>query len=138
MPCSGTFNRNELYDLLCDDWFWRVKYPTCNCIIGGDFNVDLDGVNAFSTTVNNFISNRSLSRCDLTFPTATKYTYDAPNCQNIINYFLIADISKVCQFDIIDHHSNSSDHVPLHCVCKTAVSLSTRPGKMTILIAKFT
>ena len=89
MPCSGTFNRNELYnDLLCDAWSWREKYPNCNCIIGGDFNVDLDSFNAFSTTVNNFISNRGLARCDLTFPTATKYTYvnDAMNCRSNINY----------------------------------------------------
>ena len=51
MSCSGTFNRIELYsDLLCDAWSWREKYPNCNCIIGGDFNVDLDSFNAFSTT----------------------------------------------------------------------------------------
>ena len=49
MPCSDTFNRNELYnDLLCDAWSWREKYQNCNCIIGGDFNVDLDSFNAFS------------------------------------------------------------------------------------------
>ena len=83
MPCSGTFNRNELYnDLLCDAWSWHEKYPNCNCIIGGDFNINLDSVNAFSTTVNNFNSNHCLARCDLTFPTAMKYTYiyDALNC----------------------------------------------------------
>ena len=45
-------------------------------------NIDLDSVDAFSTIINNFISNRGLARCDLTFPTATKYTYinDALNC----------------------------------------------------------
>ena len=51
-----------------------ARYLNCNCIIGGDFNVDLDSVNAFPTTVNNLIFNRVLARCDLTFPTATKYT----------------------------------------------------------------
>ena len=74
-------------------------------------------------TVNNFISNRGLARCDLTFPTATKYTYvnDALNCQSTMDYFLIYDISKVCQFDIIDHDSNLSDHLSLHIVCKSAI-----------------
>ena len=84
IPCPGTFNRNELYnDVLCEAWSWREKYSNCNYIIGGDFNVDLDSFNAFSTTVNNFISNLGLARCDLTFPTVTKYTSvnDAMNCQ---------------------------------------------------------
>ena len=87
MPCSGTFNRNELHsDLLSFAWSWREKYPNCNCTIGGDFNVDIDSVNALSTTVNNSISNRGFVRCDLTFPTATKYTNinDALNCQSTI------------------------------------------------------
>ena len=45
MPYSGTFNRNELYnDLLRDAWSRREKYPNCNCIIDGDFNIDLDSV----------------------------------------------------------------------------------------------
>ena len=92
MPCSGTFNRNELYnDLLCDAFSWREKYPNCNCIIGGDFNVDLDSVNAFSTIIKNYISIRGLARCDLTFSTVTKYKYinDALNCQSIIDFLNI-------------------------------------------------
>ena len=93
-----------------------MKYSNGNCIVGGDFNVDLDCVNAFSKTINNFISNRSLARYDLTFPTASKYTNinDALNCQSTIDYFLISHISNVCQFDINDHDSNLSDHLLLH------------------------
>ena len=93
------------------------------CIIGGDFNVDLDTSMHSQKSINNFISNRGLARCDLTFPTATKYTYvnDALNCQSNTDYFLISDISKVCQFDISDHDSNSSDHLPLHIVCKSDI-----------------
>ena len=74
-------------------WSWREKYPNCNCIIDGDINVDLDNVNAFLKTINNFISNRGLARCDLSFPTSTKYTYinDALNCQSTKDSFLISD-----------------------------------------------
>ena len=91
-------------------------------IISG-INVDIDSVNSISKTINNFISNRGLARCDFTFPTATKNTYinDALNCRSNIDYFfLISYISKVCQFDIIDHDSKLSDHLPLHIVCKSA------------------
>ena len=85
---------------------WEIS--NCNCIIGGDFNVDLDSVNAFS-------------------PNATKYSYiiDALNCQRTIDYFLISDISNVCQFYIIDHDSNLLDHLPLYIVCNSAMFEAT-------------
>ena len=75
MPCAGIFNRNELYNLLCDTQSWREKYSHCNCIIGGNLNGDLDSINAFLTIINSFVSNRGLSRCDLTLFTATKGMY---------------------------------------------------------------
>ena len=66
------------------------------------------------------------------------YINNVLNCQSTIDYFLISDISKVCQFDIIDHDSNLSDHLPLHILCnrlflRILVSLLSR----TIVIAKF-
>ena len=124
LTAPGTFNRNEIYnDLLGDAWSWREMYSNYICILGGDFNVDLDSVNQFSTIINNVISNLGLSRCDLTFPTATKHMNinDALNCRSTTDYFLISDISKVCQFDIVDHDSNISDHLPLYSACKSAI-----------------
>ena len=88
MRCVGTFNRHELYNLLCDNWSWREKYPHCHCIIGDD----RDSVNAFLTIINSFVSNRALSRYDLTFFTATKDTYinEALYGPSISDNFLIA------------------------------------------------
>ena len=37
-PSSGTKDS----ELLNDVWSWRSKYSECGCVIGGDFNTDLD------------------------------------------------------------------------------------------------
>lgn len=44
LPCVGTTDRL----LICENVFenvqaWRDRYSMCDCIIAGDFNVDLDG-----------------------------------------------------------------------------------------------
>ena len=56
------------------------------------------------------------------------------NYAEIITFVILILISKmeklflnikVCQFDIIDHESNVSDHLPLHIVCKSATFEAT-------------
>jgi len=43
LPCVGTCDRL----LICEDLFeslrsWYASYPNCECVIAGDFNVDLN------------------------------------------------------------------------------------------------
>ena len=43
LPCSDTEDRLLVCtDVLMDISSWRQKYQSCDCLIGGDFNADLD------------------------------------------------------------------------------------------------
>jgi len=41
LPCSGTSDRLSIIDdVLQEAWSWRLKYPDCSVVIGGDLNTD--------------------------------------------------------------------------------------------------
>ena len=76
LPCSGTTERiSILEDVLKDAWSWRLKYPDCSVIIGGDFNTDLDKCNDASSYINKSACSNSLVRCDAKFPDKRRHTY---------------------------------------------------------------
>jgi len=65
LPCVGTADRIDIVeDTLQDLWSWRLKYPDCTVIIGGDFNTDLEKRSDVSSYINNFLTNHSLLICD--------------------------------------------------------------------------
>ena len=124
--CSGSKDRNLIYsELLNDIWSWRTKYPDCGCIIGGDFNADLDSPNVVSKHVNKFILDNNLLRCDILFPSNVKFTYvnESLNQFSKIDYFLCNDV-KVCNFEITEPHVNFSDHLPLFLSCSVHLTVS--------------
>ena len=125
-PCSGTKDRSLLYsELLNDVWSWRSKYTECGCVIGGDFNIDLDLTSGVSKHVNKFIHNNSFLRCDVLFPSTVNYTYinESLNHSSKIDYFLCNAI-KVCNFEIFEHNVNLSDHLPLLLSCTVHIAKS--------------
>ena len=91
LPCRGTPDR----DLLCKEvldnvLYWRSEHPSCCCIIGGDFNIDLDCVSSRSymhDVINSFLTCNNLTRCDLGFTPSVSYTY-ANESQNYYSKLL--------------------------------------------------
>ena len=71
LPCMGSADRFEICDeLLNDIRSWLDRYPACEFIIAGDFNVDLDTADTVSRIINYFCAERSLVRCDSLFDKA--------------------------------------------------------------------
>ena len=123
LPCRGTPDR----DLLCKDILdnichWRSEFVNCGCIIGGDFNIDLDSVgisrSAVAIVVNSFLKDNNMTRCDQVFPSSLCHTYanDVLNVSSKLDYFVFNGIN-VTDFDIMDLDNNFSDHLPILVKC---------------------
>ena len=77
--CS--YDRSKICNsTLLDIWSYRELHPDCECLITGDFNVNLAVYSDISAGVNNFIQSRNLCRCDIVFNNnACTYVNDALN-----------------------------------------------------------
>lgn len=120
MPCTGTVDRLTLYcDLLSELQAVIDSNSNCDCIIGGDFNTDLDCSGAATDPVNQFITSNRLMRCDLLFPVADNATYvnESLNLKSKIDYFLISEPKLVVAYNVLDINLNLSDHLPIMAVC---------------------
>ena len=63
-------------DTLQDLWSWRLEYPDCTVIIGGDFNTDLEERSDVSSYIkNNFLTNHSLLICHTKLSPRRQHTY---------------------------------------------------------------
>ena len=61
LPCSGVVDRLSICDeLLAEIGSYCDLNANCECIIAGDFNVDLNGSTDVANCVNSFICNRLL------------------------------------------------------------------------------
>ena len=115
-PCSGTADRSLIYEcLLSDIMTWRNRFSDCECVIAGDFNCDLDGSDAISRLLRDFIHNGSLTRCDDIFPDQKVPTYvnESLRLQSRIDYVLTSDTDAVNNFVVIEPNINFSDHLPI-------------------------
>jgi hypothetical protein len=85
MPCAGTEQRDSLYnDILCELSVVIVDHPECEqCLIGGDFNTNLNSSVTVSDYVNKFALKNLLHRCDILFPVSDNLTYinELNHCQ---------------------------------------------------------
>ena len=118
LPCVGTIDRLLICeDVLNDIWAWVSQHPECECIIAGDFNVDLDSADPVANIINNFRHDYSMIRCDSLFGKPKRDTYSnlALNHHSTIDYMLTTLASNVINFDILDPDINFSDHLPLMC-----------------------
>ena len=129
LPCSGTDNRNVITcDLLDDVWSWRERYSDCECVIGGDFNCNMDSNDSVALRLSQFLKNSSLSRCDVSFPKCNVDTYVNLSLKQSshIDYILVSDSSEMSDFSVLDPDINFSDHLPLraklsfHSLCHHA------------------
>jgi len=103
LPCSGTVNRlTTCVDLLADIWSWREYYSDCKCVIGGDFNTNLDSCDEVARCLTGFINDCLLVRCDDLFPSQKVNTFVnlSLNQESRIDYVLVSDASDVSQFTV--------------------------------------
>ena len=128
-PCDGTDDRMLICsDILSDVLSWRIKYADCSCIIGGDFNVNLDASGAVSSCFNKFLIDEEFTRSDIETNCNCKFTYVNEALQSFskIDYFVCNKVNVV-SFDIIEPDINFSDHLPLQLICalKTDIAHSS-------------
>ena len=126
LPCDGTNDRALICsDILNDVLSWRSRFLDCSCIIGGDFNVNLDTNNAISVHINKFLVDNEFIRSDVATGCTCKFTYanEALQCFNKIDYF-VCNRLKVDSFDVKDPDVNFSDHLPLLLTCTVQTDLA--------------
>ena len=127
MPCAGTAQRELIYsDTLSEIDALISSYSSCSCLIGGDFNVELDRSDNIGIIVNNFNHNNQLFRCDVLFPVADRFIFynESLQCGSMIDYFLTSNCNDTIGFNIVDLDINLSDHRPIMAVCAYSDNVS--------------
>ena len=119
LPCHSTNDRMLICtDVMNEILSWRCKYADCSCIIGGDFNVNLDVNGTLSSYLNKLLCDNEFYRSDVLSGCAPKFTYDNKNLQHFSTTdYLLCNNVKVTLFDLIDPAINYSDHLPLWLTC---------------------
>lgn len=124
-PAAGSINRDLIYSELTNEIsVWMSKYSNCPCIIGGDFNTNLDINNCEVTRImNDFVRTHHFVRCDVIFPNNCQFTYinESLNHRSKIDYFLCQNLTTR-GFEILDCDVNFSDHLPLSLLCTVNVN----------------
>jgi Reverse transcriptase (RNA-dependent DNA polymerase) len=129
LPCVGTADRLSVCeDLFADVWAWRVQYPDCECIISGDFNVDLDCCDDVSSMINEFCSMNAMVRCDTLFGKSKCATYSniALNHHSTIDFMITTAPRQIVEFAVLDPDINYSDHLPLFAEVNIVTEFETK------------
>jgi len=118
--CAGTAQRELVYhDMLSETDAVISSHSSSSCLIGGDFNVELDRSDDISTVVNNFNHNNQLLRCDVLFPVTDRLIFynESLQCDGMIDYFLTLHPNDTIAFNIVHQDINVSDHHLTMTVC---------------------
>jgi len=114
--------------VLQEAWSWRLKYPDCSVVIGGDLNTDLDKRNDASCCINNFINNHSLVRGDANFSHKRRQTYvnESFGHSSVIDYFICDTGDDIVDYYVLESEINISDHLPvvMNTFAKLALTLT--------------
>jgi exonuclease III len=117
MPCVGTDDRFLICDeIIADLRSWRQQFLMCECIIAGDFNVNLDSNDVVSQLINDFIYKNGLKRCDILFhknKIATNVN-DALHHQSTIDYILTSSCDCAKNVDILNSIRTLTSRIIYH------------------------
>ena len=132
LPCVGTSDRL----LICDDVFenimaWRERYSMCECIIAGDFNVDLDSPDPVAKNLIKRVRDNYLVRCDDLYQKVPTYVNNALGHSSCIDYTLVSSPSSVHDFAVLDPDINFSDHLPLKVTLSGSFSANVKSNIST-------
>jgi len=97
------------------------RYRACECLIAGDFNVNLDSSDPVAVCINKLLLDCSLYRCDDIFLLQKSMTYrsEALGHESRIDYILVSDAQDVLAFMVDAPDINFSDNLPLIAVINT-------------------
>ena len=125
LPCVGTENRQ----IICDDLLaqianWYDQYSTCDLILAGDFNVDLDSNDYVALAVTQFLATRNVVRCDTLFSSTKTATYvnDALMQYSTIDFIATSTPGVVEDFSVLEWPNNFSDHLPVIAIFNSIVT----------------
>jgi len=129
LPCSGTVNRQLLCDSILNEVdAWLTRYHVYSVVIGGDFNVNMDFSDSFSSSIHDFVNRYRLLRCHDLFPSQKCPTYvnAALNHESVVDYIFVTPNCQVSYFCLTDYGINFSDHLPLLAVINYPTALSDK------------
>ena len=93
----------------------RERYHKYQCVIAGDFNVNLDSSDPVARCINKFLDDCSLIRCGDVFPLrkAATYVNEALRHESCIDYVLVSDPHQVMDYGVM---SPDTDHFLTICL----------------------
>ena len=117
-PCTGTVDRELIIENLCIELeYWIDKYNNCDCIIGGDFNMEAGVIDTSDLAVplKRLITHYDFEFCAPAFGHQTTATFvnESLGCRSTIDHFLVNKLHNVTDFDVLNCNVNFSDHVPI-------------------------
>jgi len=108
LPCVGTKDRL----LICEDlfenvWSYRERFVDCECLIPGDFNLELDNCSNVNLYVSSFLNSHDLVRCD----SRSRY-YGQPTYVNFaLNHQSCIAVSVACSTSTESKNTSASNQV---------------------------
>ena len=91
--------------ILADIFTWREHHCDLDCVIAGDFHVNLNNTdNAIVKCINSYINFLSLFRADVLFPSAGNFTYanDSLQYYSYIDYMLTSCTDSIVDFTLCE------------------------------------
>ena len=105
-----------------------TRYHGYSVVIGGDFNVNIDFSDIFSSSSSDFVNRYRLLQCDDLFPSQKRpmYVNVALNHKSVIDYIFVTPDCQVSYFCLTDYGINFSNHLPLLAVINYRTVLSSK------------
>ena len=130
LPCVGTEDRSLICDdILMESISWRQQFPLCGCIIGGDFNTDLDVRCTVSNTINAFLVDNQFWRCNASDCLPYTFVNETRNYFSNIDYVVYNNVI-VRDFTVLEPDINFSDHMPISVICTiSCIASRYNPGE---------
>ena len=121
---------NELGDILDKISFLMASYENFQCVIGGDFNIDINRSSQNVALFKRFLEMEVLLCSNAQFNLGCKFTCESINgTKSVIDHFLYFDASIVKCFDILLEGDNLSDHNPILIEIEFTCNLNNIPSK---------
>jgi len=111
-------------------WSYRERFVDCECLIAGDFNLELDNCSDVNLYVSSFLNSHDLVRCDSRSRYYGQPTYVnfALNHQSCIDNIITSKIDEISNFEISEPDLNFSDHLPI--AVSVASNRVSSPGQL--------
>lgn len=143
MPCSGTVNRVQIVEENLELIRQQFEiHGECQFILGGDFNSNLDAASSDPVTVllRGFLQEYGLVNCDPNGVASPGYTFcnESANRYSYVDHFLVTDINRINNYEIMERGSNLSDHLPvtIKYVCNRGDDVN-KPTEVKAAVHKF-